>query len=89
MARGTIGFNVTLINHNLAGFSRQVAFLQALPLSQGFPRMESETRRFRIHFAGKESLGVEEIDLYLSQREWEHLVEESNLILSWDVEGPT
>jgi len=88
MARGTIGFEVHLSNRNLAGFARQVAFVQALPCSEGLPRMSSETRRLRVHFAGKESIGLDSIDLYFTQREWDHLLEESNGMSDMTMLGP-
>lgn len=88
MARGTIGFEVHLTNRNLAGFARQVAFVQALPPTEGLPRMSSETRRIRVHFAGKESIGVESLDLYFSQWEWDHLIAESNAMSDMTMLGP-
>ena len=89
MARGTIGFACDLVNRNLTGFSRQVAFVQAIGQCESLVRIGSEIRCFRVHFAGKESLGIDHIDLYFTDWEWQQLLLDSQSIIDLTIHGPT
>jgi len=80
MHRGTIGFDLEHVNRNLAGFSRQVAYVEVLHSDRCFTRMSEETRCFRIHFSGREFLGINSIDLYFDQQTWNGIKSASDQI---------
>jgi len=77
MIRGTIGFDLQHVNCNLAGFSRQVVFWEAIAQADCLVRFAEETRCFRLHFSGRDSIGLHSIDLFLTERDWQLLIAES------------
>lgn len=89
MFRATIGFQVPGHNRNLAGFARQVAFIEVLCAEEGFPRIEEETRKLRVHFSALDSIGIDTIDLYMTDHQWCLLRDALNQGQLFKTEGPT
>lgn len=88
MTRCTIGFNVPGTNRNLAGFTRQVAFIEVLRPGDGFPRIEEEIRNLRVHFHASDTIGIDSVDLYMTTKAWCELRDVFNQALLDPGPGP-